>query len=162
MTAFFDPTPAVEHLDSAYDELINGAHLLAEAFFIEAQEHLEDDLSHVPVAISIRRNGGKSTSINWARLYVSKGSTKGKARPQPRTIPRKTGQGKRVFAYPHEQFSFLPPKMKRLVIHYEVKLASIREMGFVLLEHRRRILDSISKANELTNHCAEVFDRVKP
>ena len=38
MIDFYDPNRAAEHLDSTYDELMNGAQLLAEAFFIEAKD----------------------------------------------------------------------------------------------------------------------------
>ncbi len=162
MIDFYDPNRAAEHLDSTYDELMNGAQLLAEAFFIEAKDELEGDLTHIPIVISLRKHAGKSTSINWARMYISKGQSKGSARPVPRTIPRKTGKGKKVFTYPHEQFSFLQPKMKRLVLHYEAKLATIRELANTLLETRRRLLDNVNKANELYSHCVEVHERVKP
>lgn len=156
----YDPTTTIEGLDEAYNVLMDAARTLRDAFFIEAKAQLDGSLTHVPIVISIRKNPGNSTSINWSRMLVSKGASKGAAKPFPRVIPRKAGKGNRVYHYPVDQFRFLTPNLRRLVLGYEAKLAAIREHSSALLEERRRILALAARIDNVLEQCEDIKNRV--
>jgi len=157
----YDVTPILAGLDGAYEALMDSAKELQEAFFIEAKERLEGSLSHVPIVILLKKSNGNSTAINWARLLAKRGSKYVATRPFPRTIVRGTGRGNRSFHYPEQCFSFLPRRLKKLVLQYEALLAGIREQASAILDERRRILALAEKISLVMEQCADVAERVK-
>ncbi|WP_286785046.1 hypothetical protein, partial [Pseudomonas sp. UBA3153] len=66
------------------------------------------------------------------------------------------------YHYPVDQFRFLTPNLRRLVLGYEARLAAIREHSSALLEERRRILALAAKIDTVLEQCADIKTRLIP